>query len=488
MIVRTKRREDDATKNRSWIRPNNTAGVVRNHVVTTLLLVSVLLGTTKISRTTTTALAFTPPLPLRHHHKHYHSYQLHQQQNPSVSRRPTTTVTRLIASSSSSSLILASSFFGKFEEEDFDEDDDEDDDDEDEDEDDEDEYDNLDDRTVADFRTRMASLFDDSTNTDDDDEDEDQSIAEELLLFSTFPTDSASSTTPKEWAEPATVVREGCILAANPRAFCSDFGSSNNAKKKSSSSISPQLLSKFGLTLPPPADLGADRRADLLPVLVVVEYDAASQRARAVLLNRRTGYLLGDLEQQQQQQQSPPSSTTSDSSSTASSSSSSPTPLLEKFCIQPLWFGGVDSGGSSSNGGGGGLDMLHQCPTVAGARQITPDGLFWGGDPAQAQDAMSDPSLERVFTGFDFKFFVQSTAFGPGELQRELENETFFCATVSKEILFKSRDRMGTRRAKPLWTEIMELMGGEYRRVRDRLYGMDDLDDEEEESRPQDYL
>ena len=488
MIVRTRRRED-TTKNRSWIlRPNNTAGVVRN-VVTTLLLVSALVETTKISRTTTmTALAFTPPLPSRHQQHHPSYQQQQQQQNPSCcsSRRPIIPPTRLIASSSSPSLVLASSFFGKFEEEDFDEDEDDEYDEEEDEDDDEDEYDNLDDKTVADFRTRMASLFDDSTNTDDDDDDdEDQSIADELLLFSSFPTDSASSTTPKEWAEPATVVREGCILAANPQAFCSDFGRSSKNAKKKSSSISPQLLSKFGLTLPPPADLGADRRADLLPVLVVVEYDAASQRARAVLLNRRTGYLLGDLEQQQQQQQPPPSSTSSDSSSTASSSSS-PTPLLEKFCIQPLWFGGVDSGGSSSNGGGGGLDMLHLCPTVAGARPITPDGLFWGGDPAQAQDAMSDPSLERVFTGFDFKFFVQSTAFGPGELQRELEKETFFCATVSKEILFKSRDRMGTRRAKPLWTEIMELMGGEYQRVRDRLYGMD-RDDEEEEG-PQGYL
>jgi hypothetical protein len=29
---------------------------------------------------------------------------------------------------------------------------------------------------------------------------------------------------------------------------------------------------------------------------------------------------------------------------------------------------------------------------------------------------------------------------------------------------------MGTQRAKPLWTEIMELMGGPYQDVRDKLY------------------
>jgi len=37
-------------------------------------------------------------------------------------------------------------------------------------------------------------------------------------------------------------------------------------------------------------------------------------------------------------------------------------------------------------------------------------------------------------------------------------------------VLFKSRDRMGTRRAKPLWTEIMELLGGKYKDIRDQLY------------------
>jgi hypothetical protein len=129
---------------------------------------------------------------------------------------------------------------------------------------------------------------------------------------------------------------------------------------------------------------------------------------------------------------------------------------------------------------------------------------------------MSDPTLDRVYTGFDFKFFAQSTVWAPGDLVKQIASDTWFCAHVSKEVLFKSRtykfchvdrlrgtknlspsfrityilkyiedssltplhhlfvpytgDRMGTQRAKPLWTEIMELMGGEYQDVRDKLY------------------
>ena len=114
--------------------------------------------------------------------------------------------------------------------------------------------------------------------------------------------------------------------------------------------------------------------------------------------------------------------------------------------------------------------MLHLCPTVKGATKLTEDGLYWGGDPAQAQDAMEDPSLEKVMTGFDFKFFVQTTLWSTKALDKEIKDGIWFPAMVSKEVLFKSRDRMGTQQAKPLWTEIMELMGGKYQEIKDEFY------------------
>jgi len=312
------------------------------------------------------------------------------------------------------SSLLRSSFYDK-----FDDDEDEDDDD----------YDDLDDAAVADFRSKMSSLFGESEQT----QQSVSSSVDELISYAQSQGKETTTTESTDWAQSTDTVKPGVVLLANPAKFCSDFGSS--------SSPSPNLLAKFGLTLPPPADLGPDRRADLLPVLMLVDV-ADRPGARAVLLNRRTGYLLGDLEQPGE----------------------SPAPLLEKFCIQPLWFGGVDNVSS-------GLDMLHLCPTVVGAKKLTEDGLWWGGDPAQAQDAMEDSSsLGRVISGFDFKFFVQSTIWSKNELEKEIQGGTWFCAQVSKEVLFKSRDRMGTRRAKPLWTEIMELLGGECKDIRDQLY------------------
>jgi hypothetical protein len=338
--------------------------------------------------------------------------------------------------------VLASSFYGDFEK--FDEDD-EDDDDEGEEsgeeegeeasDDEEGEQDDdplVDGASLAAFRSRMDFLFD-----DDADGGGAASGVDELIRYARSQQGGGlAKEEDTAWARVATSVSDGVVLIANPAKFCADLGTS---------APSPPLLSKFGLTMPPPPELGPDRRADLLPVVILVETPASgkdaagggSKRVRGVLLNRRTGYLLGDLEQ-------PGSSfdASGDDGGGSGSGSAGPRPLLEKFCIQPLWFGGVDSVTS-------GLDMLHQCPSVVGCRKITDDGLFWGGDPSQAQTAMEEAATaDRVMTGFDFKFFVQSTVWRPGDLEKQIDSETWFLASVSKEVLFKPRDRMGTRRAK----------------------------------------
>ena len=55
------------------------------------------------------------------------------------------------------------------------------------------------------------------------------------------------------------------------------------------------------------------------------------------------------------------------------------------------------------------------------------------------------------------------------QLEDEIRDGVWYIAEVSKEVLFRSRDRLGAKRAKPLWTEIIELL--DYRDIRDQLYG-----------------
>ena len=41
---------------------------------------------------------------------------------------------------------------------------------------------------------------------------------------------------------------------------------------------------------------------------------------------------------------------------------------------------------------------------------------------------------------------------------------------VSKDVLLKIREREGSRRPKPLWTDVMDLAGGEYGEFSTKFY------------------
>merc|ERR1712238_257911 len=167
----------------------------------------------------------------------------------------------------------------------------------------------------------------------------------------------------------------------------------------------------------------------------------------AALMNRRTGNLMGDL---------PPSifeMETGDDSGNGNDFSPHP---LSAFMIQPLWWAGSSPGSGSTkdeeiptNRGGGlrNIDMVHACPYVNNSVPLAKsDGLYWGGNPIQAQEAMKDSRLEKPLSGFDFKFFIQTTRWLPDSLEQEIKDGTWYLATVSKEVLFRSRDRLGVKR------------------------------------------
>ena len=76
-----------------------------------------------------------------------------------------------------------------------------------------------------------------------------------------------------------------------------------------------------------------------------------------------------------------------------------------------------DEGKTTSRGGIRGIDMVHACPYVDGSVPILKsDGLYWGGSPIQAQEAMKDSRLEKPLSGFDFKFFIQTTRWLPSQV------------------------------------------------------------------------
>jgi hypothetical protein len=183
---------------------------------------------------------------------------------------------------------LSSSFYGDFEN--FEDDEDDDDDDE--------EYTEIDEKAMASFRSRMGGMLgetedasevedDEEDDNEDDDDDETEEVTQtsfssvdELISFAT----SASKKEPvTDWATPleaapdttdfSQILKGGVVLVANPEKFCSDFPSVGDGMASAANRFaqpSGALLAKFGLTVPPPADLGPDRRYVMIKSINII--------------------------------------------------------------------------------------------------------------------------------------------------------------------------------------------------------------------------
>ena len=74
----------------------------------------------------------------------------------------------------------------------------------------------------------------------------------------------------------------------------------------------------------------------------------------------------------------------------------------------------------------------------------------------------SNLSSSLVFCRFLSVFVFQFTRWGPGELEAEVERGLWRPAVASKMALLRVRDRKGPDVAKPMWTDLSEMAGGDY--------------------------
>lgn len=229
--------------------------------------------------------------------------------------------------------------------------------------------------------------------------------------------------TPAEPAGPPVVqvstLAPGQILVANPERFCSRNPFARPVRD----------LGRFGLQGPiDDNDLSPDMKAQMLPVLLLVEHGDGG--SRALLMERRTGALMGDVS------------------------------MEEYGCvaIAPLWLGGTAKQNS--------LYVVHDVPSLEGATEVS-TGLFLGGWTA-ARPKVADSSLAEG----RFKFFLGATEWSPGQLEDELKKGAWLALECAPSLVIKDRV-MGWRpgRPKPVWTELMnELTGEEAQRLMSQVY------------------
>eukprot|EP00238_Polyblepharides_amylifera_P004359 CAMPEP_0196573086 /NCGR_PEP_ID=MMETSP1081-20130531/3041_1 /TAXON_ID=36882 /ORGANISM="Pyramimonas amylifera, Strain CCMP720" /LENGTH=244 /DNA_ID=CAMNT_0041890663 /DNA_START=337 /DNA_END=1071 /DNA_ORIENTATION=- len=114
------------------------------------------------------------------------------------------------------------------------------------------------------------------------------------------------------------------------------------------------------------------------------------------------------------------------------------------FHDNPVYFGG--------DVGDGAVSLIHGNPSVKGSLSIRP-GLFLGGMESAAEIVEAGLADAQ-----EFKFFARYAGWGPGQLENEVANNVWYAAASSKELVLKPVIQL----PKPLWREILELMGDEF--------------------------
>ena len=162
----------------------------------------------------------------------------------------------------------------------------------------------------------------------------------------------------------ASSLSAGQVLVANPEKFCSRNPFSRPVKD----------LGRFGLQGPIDDDeLPPDLKAQMLPVLVLIEHGKGG--SRALLMERRTGALMGDVS------------------------------MDDYGCvaISPLWLGGTANQNS--------LYTVHDVPGMDSATEVA-DGLFLGMGRCAAK------SGRFTIADSHFKFFLGATEWSQDSWRR----------------------------------------------------------------------
>mmetsp|Transcript_22086 Transcript_22086/g.32062 ORF Transcript_22086/g.32062 Transcript_22086/m.32062 type:complete len:365 (-) Transcript_22086:204-1298(-) len=223
-------------------------------------------------------------------------------------------------------------------------------------------------------------------------------------------------------------IEEGTVLVASPRFFYEG------------PELERTVLRQFALNEPIPEDIPIDRQADLLPVVLIAS--ASPQGVTGFVLNRRTGYLMGDLADINAKVEDNEAENEGDETSVKKETDYG---VFGPFMIQPIWLGGVF--------GAGGLGMVHSYEDIEGAKELpAAPGLYYGGDFKSASKKVS----KGTGSSFNFRFFLQFTQWGPGELEMQMKEGMWTAAKCSKMVILKARDRTGPNKTKPMWTDMSQ--------------------------------
>lgn len=98
------------------------------------------------------------------------------------------------------------------------------------------------------------------------------------------------------------------------------------------------------------------------------------------------------------------------------------------------------------------LHFIHRSAELEGGLEIA-KGIYWGGN----FEAVSAMLKQDLIQSDDFRFFLGYSGWGAGQLQSELEQNSWIVSNkVTPEQIFETEPEI-------LWKEILKNMGGKYK-------------------------
>ncbi|PWJ59976.1 putative transcriptional regulator [Dyadobacter jejuensis] len=120
--------------------------------------------------------------------------------------------------------------------------------------------------------------------------------------------------------------------------------------------------------------------------------------------------------------------------------------VLEESIYQevPLYLGGPVEKNT--------LHYIHRRPDLIDEGVEIMDGLYWGGDFDRVKTLININTL----TPEDIRFFIGYSGWGTGQIEDEMEAQTWIVTKVTADFLFNTP-------ADQFWRAVLREMGGEYR-------------------------
>jgi len=101
------------------------------------------------------------------------------------------------------------------------------------------------------------------------------------------------------------------------------------------------------------------------------------------------------------------------------------------------------------------LQFIHKCSGLVEGSAEVMDGVFWGGDFQQMVAMLEGDLIQEE----DIKFFIGYSGWGAGQLNKELEiNSWIISRNVKSEQIFNTD-------VDSLWKEVLNTMGGKFKIV-----------------------